>query len=39
MSKPIYDLMVCADGATRAVPIINGVKVDPSLEAVKSKRI
>ena len=37
MSKPIYDLMVCADGATRAVPIINGVKVDPSLEAVKKQ--
>ena len=37
MSKPIYDLMVCADGATRAVPVINGVKVDPSLEAVKKQ--
>ena len=37
MTKPIYDLMVCADGATRAVPVINGVKVDPSLEAVKKQ--
>ena len=37
MSKPIYDLMLCADGATRAVPVINGVKVDPSLEAVKKQ--
>ena len=37
MTKPIYDLMLCADGATRAVPIINGVKVDPSLEAVKKQ--
>ena len=35
--KPIYDLMLCADGATRAVPVINGVKVDPSLEAVKKQ--
>ena len=31
LGKPIYDLMKCYDGATRAVPIINGVKVDPSL--------
>ena len=37
MTKPIYDLMVCADGATRAVPVINGVKVDPSLEDVKKQ--
>ena len=37
MSKPIYDLMVCADGATRAVPVINGVKVDPTLEVVKKQ--
>ena len=29
--KPLYDLMKCYDGATRAVPIINGVKVDPTL--------
>ena len=39
MTKPIYDLMVCADGATRAVPVINGVKVDPSLEAVKKQEL
>ena len=31
LGKPLYDLMKCYDGATRAVPIINGVKVDPSL--------
>ena len=29
--KPLYDLMKCYDGATRAVPIINGVMVDPTL--------
>ena len=37
MTKPIYDLMYCADGVTRAVPVIKGVKVDPSLEAVKKQ--
>ena len=31
LGKPIYDLMKCYDGATRAVPVINGVKVDPTL--------
>ena len=35
MTKPIYDIMLCADGTTRAVPVIGGVKIDPSLEAVK----
>ena len=37
LGKPIYDLMLCADGATRAVPVIDGVKVDPSLEDVKKQ--
>ena len=37
LGKPIYDLMLCADGATRAVLVINGVKVDPTLEAVKKQ--
>ena len=31
LGKPIYDIMKCYDGTTRAVPIINGVMVDPSL--------
>jgi len=31
MTKPIYDIMKCYDGATRAVPLINGVLVDPTL--------
>ena len=31
MTKPVYDLMKCHDGATRAVPVINGVLVDPTL--------
>ena len=39
MTKPIYDIMLCADGATRAVEVINGVKVDPSLEDVKKQEL
>ena len=30
--KTEYDLMLCDDGVTRAVPIVNGVKEDPSLK-------
>ncbi|SVE16373.1 uncharacterized protein METZ01_LOCUS469227, partial [marine metagenome] len=30
--------MLCADGATRAVPVINGVKIDPSIEAVEKEQ-
>ena len=31
LGKPIYDIMKCYDGVTRAVPLVNGVKIDPSL--------
>ena len=31
MTKPVYDIMKCHDGAVRAVPLINGVLVDPTL--------
>ena len=31
MTKPIYDIMKCHDGATRAVPVIDGVLIDPTL--------
>ncbi|SVD06447.1 uncharacterized protein METZ01_LOCUS359301, partial [marine metagenome] len=31
MSKPIYDIMKCHDGATRACKLIDGVLIDPSL--------
>ena len=31
LGKPIYDILRCHDGATRAVVVINGVKIDPSL--------
>ena len=37
MSKQIYDIMICADGSTRAVEVINGVVVDPTLEVVKKQ--
>ena len=37
MSKPIYDLMKCADGATRACLLVNGVLIDPSLEKAKEE--
>ena len=31
LGKPIYDIMKCHDGVTRAVRSVNGVKIDPSL--------
>ncbi|MCS5551137.1 MAG: hypothetical protein NZ811_06420, partial [Gammaproteobacteria bacterium] len=31
LGKPIYEIMRCHDGVTRAVPLVHGVKVDPSL--------
>ena len=31
LGKPIYDILRCYDGVTRAVPLVNGVKIDPSL--------
>ena len=31
MTKPVYDIMKCYDGVTRAVKLVNGIKVDPSL--------
>jgi len=38
MTKPVYDIMRCADGTTRAVPVIDGVKVDPTLAAVEKEK-
>ena len=29
--KKVYDLMLCEDGVSRAVEIVNGVLVDPSI--------
>jgi len=34
MSKQLYDIMKCADGATRACKLVDGALVDPSLEIV-----
>ena len=34
-----YDIMLCEDGVTRAVPVVNGVKEDPSAGYEKRKRI
>ena len=31
MTKPIYDIMKCHDGVTRAVTLVNGVLIDPTL--------
>ena len=31
MTKPVYDLMKCHDGVTRACKLVDGVLVDPSL--------
>ena len=31
MTKPVYDIMKCHDGATRACLLVNGVLIDPSL--------
>ena len=39
MTKPVYDIMKCHDGATRAVPLINGVLVDPTLPKEKESEV
>ena len=31
MTKPVYDIMKCYDGVTRAVKLVGGVMIDPSL--------
>ena len=31
--KSLYDIMLCADGTTQAVEIVNGVKVDPTFKS------
>ena len=33
-----YDIMICQDGVTRAVPIISGSKVDPSIKIMEEQR-
>ena len=34
-SKVLYEIMICADGVSRAVPFINGNKIDTASEAIK----
>ena len=31
MTTPVYDILKCHDGVTRAVPLVHGVLVDPTL--------
>jgi hypothetical protein len=31
MTKPVYDIMKCVDGVTRACKLVDGVLIDPSL--------
>lgn len=38
MSKPVYDLMRCADGTTRACLLVDGVLIDPSIEKVEEEK-
>ena len=38
MTKPVYDIMKCADGATRACLLVDGVLIDPSLEVVEKEK-
>ena len=36
--KKVYDLMICADGSSRACEIVDGVMVDPTIEKVAEKK-
>ena len=38
MTKPVYDIMKCADGTTRACLLVDGVLIDPSLEVVEKEK-
>ena len=37
MEKILYDIMKCDDGVTRAVPIVNGLPIDPSFVSMDEK--
>ena len=37
MDKQVYDIMICEDGMTRAVPVVNGEMKDPSAGYEKRK--
>jgi len=38
VTKPVYDIMKCADGTTRACLLVDGVLIDPSLEVVEKEK-
>lgn len=38
MEKILYDIMKCDDGVTRAVPIVNGLPVDPTFVSMDEKK-
>jgi hypothetical protein len=35
--KEVYDVMLCQDGVSRAVPVVNGVKIDPTFTSTLTK--
>jgi len=37
--KPLYEIMLCADGTTQAVKVVNGVRVDPTYKVVKKQEL
>ena len=37
--KPLYDIMLCADGSTRAVKVVNGERIDPTFDSVKKQKV
>ena len=37
--KPLYEIMLCADGSTQAVKVVNGQKIDPTFDIVKKQKV
>ena len=38
MEKVMYEIMLCDDGVTRAVPVVNGMPQDPSYMSINDKK-
>ena len=38
MSKQVYEIMLCEDGVTRAVEVVKGTLIDPSLGSLKKAK-
>ena len=36
--KPLYEIMLCADGSTQAVKVVNGQKIDPTFKTGKKQK-